>query len=107
KNQYTKHRICLDKQKHELAQRKQTHHELVTEQKRLERKNVEHARFGLLPPTPQETTALAEKLNLFQTAGDWPSPATATSVADKASEPARTSATAASGSTPSQTDEHN
>ena len=89
KNQYTKHRIDLDKQKHELAQRKQTHHELVTEQKRLERKNVQHARFGLLPPTPQENSALAEKLNLFQSGLSG------------------TSAAAASGSTLCQTEDHN
>ena len=87
KKQYTTHRIDLDKKKIELAQRKQTHHELVTEQKRLDRKNIAHARFGLLPPTPQETTALAEKLNLFQsTVG--------------------TSAAAASGSTLRQTEDH-
>jgi hypothetical protein len=126
KKQYTTHRIDLDKQKHNLAQRKQTHHELVTEQKRLDRKNIAHARFGLLPPTPQENSALAEKVVLFESTVGTSATAASSSASSKTDEqnlnqhaqknPAPsipstsvvgTSAPAASGSTLSQTNNHN
>ncbi len=76
----------IQKQKLELARHKQAHHELVTEQKRVERQNVNHARFGLPPASYEETAALAEKIAVFSS-GARPSPAAATPVPQNAPEP--------------------